>query len=184
MRRNRFALKAAPLVLAAAMTAACGGSEPAAPPVTDKIVPTEMGEMSPEEAGGMSSGEPAETPASATAPHGGTVVKLGPAASLEFVHDPSSGQLTAYVLDGAGTSTMRSPAKAIEVEVTPAGGAKVTVSLTSTANGLTGDTVGNSSQFGGVQPSLKGVTAFNGVVKSFAAGGETFTGVAFGYPAH
>ncbi len=183
MTPNRFALKAAPLVLAAALTAACGGSEPAAPAATDKIVPTEVGEMSPEEAGGMSPGEPAETTAMSTAPHGGTVVKLGPAASLEFVHDPSNGMLTAYVLDGAGTATMRSPAKAIEVEVTPPGGAKVTVALTSTANGLTGDTVGNSSQFGGAHPSLKGVAAFEGVVKSFAAGGQTFTAVPFSYPA-
>lgn len=184
MRRNRFALKAAPLVFAAALTAACGGSEPAAPAATEKIVPTEVGEMSPEEAGGMSAGEPAATPAASTAPHGGTVVKLGTAAALEFVHDPSSGTLTAYVLDGSGLTTMRSPAKAIEVEAAPTGGAKTTVSLASTANGLTGDTVGNSSQFGGTAAGLKGVTAFAGVVKSFAAGGQTFTNVSFTYPKH
>ena len=181
MRRNRFALKAAPFVFAAALTAACGGSEPAAPAATEKMVPTQVGEMSPEEAGGMTAGEPADATAPA-APHGGTVVKLGTVAHLEFVHDPSSGMLTAYVLDAAGTATMRSPAKAIEVEATLAGGARVSASLTSTANGLTGDVVGNSSQFGGAAPGLKGVTAFSGAVKSFAAGGETFTNVSFTYP--
>jgi hypothetical protein len=180
VRRNRFALKAVPFVFAAALTAACGGSAPAAPAATQKIVPTQVGEMSPEEAGGMTAA-PAEHTAP-PAPHGGTVVKLGTVASLEFVHDPSSGMLTAYVLDAAGTATMRSPAKAIEVEVTLAGGAKASASLTSTANGLTGDVVGNSSQFGGAAAGLKGITAFSGIVKSFAVGGQTFTNVSFTYP--
>lgn len=181
MRRNRFALKAVPFVFAAALTAACGGSQPAAPAAKEKIVPTQVGEMSPEEAGGMAAAASAEAAAPA-APHGGTVLKLGTVAHLEFVHDPSSGMLTAYVLDAAGTATMRSPAKAIAVEVTPTGGAKVSLSLASTANGLTGDVVGNSSQFGGASPSLKGVTTFSGVVTSFAAGGQTFTNVSFSYP--
>ncbi len=183
MRRNRFALKAVPFVFATVLTAACGGSEPAAPAATEKIVPTEVGEMSPEEAGGMAVAESAEATAPAS-PHGGTVLKMGTVAGLEFVHDPSSGMLTAYVLDAAGTATMRSPAKAIAVEVTPTGGNKVSLSLVSTANGLTGDVVGNSSQFGGTTPSLKGVTTFSGVVTSFAAGGQTFTNVSFSYPGH
>ena len=184
MRRIRFAVKVAPFVVAAALTAACGGStQPAAPAATEKIVPTEAGEMSPEEAGGMApTPEPATSPAASTAPHGGTVVKFGTAACLEFVHDPSSGLLTAYVLNGAATTTQRIPAKAIGVQVTVPGGAKVDVSLMSTANGLTGDTVGNSSQFGGAQPGLKGVTTFTGVVTQLVAGGQTFTNVGFGYP--
>ena len=183
MTRHRFALKAALLVVATALTAACGGgSQPAAPAATAKIVPTEAAEMSPEEAGGMIAGEPAEASAASKAPHGGTVVKLGTVAALEFVHDPSSGTLTAYVLNGAASGTVRTVAKSIDVEVTVPGGAKVPVSLMSTANGLTGDTVGNSSQFGGAQPGLRGVTAFTAVVKQFAAAGETFTNVAFGYP--
>ena len=174
---------AAPFVVAAALTAACGGSPQPAPAATQKIVPTEAAEMSPEEAGGMTPApEPAGRPAVSTAPHGGTVVKLGTTACLEFVHDPSSGLLTAYVLNGAGTATMRIPARSISVQVTVPGGAKVDVSLMSTANGLTGDTVGNSSQFGGAQPGLKGVTAFTGVVTQFVAGGQTFTNVGFGYP--
>lgn len=183
MRRIRFAQKAAPLVMAAALTAACGGSTPpAAPAAETKIVPTEVGEMSPEEAGGMA--PIAETPSASTAPHGGTVLKLGATASLEFVHDPSSGLLTAYVLDGASTKTMRIPAKAIDVQVTLPAGAKVDVSLASTANGLTGDAVGNSSQFGGTQAALKGVTVFSGVVKTLSAGGQTYSNVSFDYPQH
>lgn len=184
MRRNRFVVKAAPLALAAALTVGCGSSEPAAPKPVEKIVPTTQAEMSPEEAGGMAPSAAAEgslAPAS-KAPHGGTVVALGKAAHLEFVHDPSSGMLTAYVLDAAGTATMRSPAKSIAVKVTPPGGSAVSLDLMSTANGLTGDTVGNSSQFGGTNAALKGVTTFSGVVTSAAAGGETFTNVSFTYP--
>lgn len=183
MNVKRLSTLAATIVAVAGLTAACGGSQPAPPP-TEKVVPQQVGEMSPEEAGGMrpedSSIKEPEAPAT---PHGGSVVALGTAGHLEFVHDPSSGLLTAYVLDAAGTTVTRIPAKAITVEVTPAGGKAVTVTLASTANGLTGDTVGNSSQFGGTNAALKGVTAFAGVVKEATVGGQSFKDVAFSYPA-
>jgi len=164
-----------------AAMAACGGSKPAAAPAaTEKIVPTDSGEMSPEEAGGM---HPVPAAASApTSPHGGTVVSLGSAAKLEFVLDPSSGMLTAYVLDATGKAVMRIPAKTITLEVTPPGGKPTALVLNSTANGFTGDSVGNSSQFGGTSPALKGVTAFTGSVKAAVVAGQTFTNVEFGYP--
>ncbi len=184
MRRTTVAQKIVPVVVAAALTAACGGSQPAAPPAETKIVPTEVGEMSPEEAGGMAPAPGGEAPPASTAPHGGTVLRLGTAAALEFVHDPSSGMLTAYVLDGAASKTVRIAAKAIEVQITLPAGNTTSVSLASTANGLTGDTVGDSSQFGGTQAALKGVTVFSGVVKSVAVGGQTFTNVQFDYPQH
>lgn len=171
------------IVFAAGLTAACGGSEPAPAPA-EKIQPTTVGEMSPEEAGGMGAEASTlkEPEAASSAPHGGTLVALGTAGHLEFVLDPSSGLLTAYVLDAAGRAVTRIPAKSITVEVTPAGGTATTVSLASTANGLTGDTVGNSSQFGGTAPALKGATAFTGVIKDAVVGGQTFKDVTFGYP--
>lgn len=181
MRAIRVCAQATALVFAAGLTAACGGSEPAPAPV-EKIQPTTVGEMSPEEAGGMSAESSTLKTEGPSSPHGGTLVKLGSVAQLEFVHDASSGLLTAYVLDAAGSTVTRIPAKAITVEVTPGGGTASTVSLASTANGLTGDTVGNSSQFGGTAASLKGVTAFTGVVKEVVIGGETFKDIKFGYP--
>jgi hypothetical protein len=182
VKANRVTLSVASVVVAAGLTAACGGgSQPPAQAPAEKIVPQQVGEMSPEEAGGMSP-EASSLKEGATAPHGGSVVTLGTAGHLEFVHDPSSGLLTAYVLDKAGHAVMRIPAKAIAVEVTPPGGKPVTVSLVSTANGLTGDTVGNSSQFGGTSAALKGVTAFEGVVKDATIGGESFKDVKFTYP--
>ncbi len=181
VRSIRVCVPATTLVVAAALSAACG-SEPAPAPV-DRVQPTVVGEMSPEEAGGMSAADSSLTEDHAAAsPHGGTLVKLGTAGHLEFVHDPSSGLLTAYVLDAAGGSVARIPARTLTVEVTPGGGAPVALTLTSTANALTGDTVGNSSQFGGASTALKGVTAFDGVVKNAVVGGQTFTGIAFSYP--
>jgi hypothetical protein len=142
-------------VFVAGLTAACGGSEPAPAPA-EKIQPTTVGEMSPEEAGGMSAESSTLKEAEGHAsPHGGTLVKLGTVAQLEFVHDPSSGLLTAYVLDAAGAAVTRIPAKAITVEVTPGGGTAA---------------------------ALKGVTAFTGVIKEVVIGGETFKDVKFGYP--
>ncbi|MGD9905378.1 MAG: hypothetical protein AB7U83_18065 [Vicinamibacterales bacterium] len=176
--RGLRGLMAATLLAAAGATAACGGSTPP-PPAETKITPTDSGEMSPEEAGGMSA---ESSTMMHPPPHGGTTVKMGSGAQLEFVLDPSSGLLTAYVLDGMGMTTQRTTAKTIELEVTPPGGSATALSLASTANGLTGDTVGNSSQFGGTLPALKGQTSFAGVVKSFTVNGQTVTDVAFSYP--
>jgi hypothetical protein len=179
VRRGLRAVAAVAGLSLAGLTAACGGSEPAPPAAEKKITPTDSGEMSPEEAGGMAADA---STMMHPPPHGGTTVKMGGAAQLEFVLDPSSGLLTAYVLDGMGMSTQRTTAKTIELQVTPPGGQATGLSLASTANGLTGDTVGNSSQFGGTLPALKGQTTFTGVVKSFTVGGQTHSDVAFSYP--
>lgn len=171
------------VVMAAALgLGGCGGSEPAPAPAA-KIVPTDSGEMSPEEAGGMRAEDSSTKEAAPAAPHGGSLVKLGGAGHLELVLDPSSGLLTAYVLNAAGTETQRISAKTITFEVTPAGGAPSPLVLNATANGLTGDSVGNSSQFGGTLPGLKGVTNFTGVVKDATIGNNSFKDIAFSYPA-
>lgn len=184
MTAIRTSACAAAVIVAVGMTAACGGGPEPAPKPAEKVVPQQVGEMSPEEAGGMRPEDSTlKEPAGAAAPHGGTRVALGTSGHLEFVHDPSSGLLTAYILDAAGTAVTRIPAKTITVEVTPAGGSPVTVALASTANGLTGDTVGNSSQFGGTNAALKGVTTFTGTVKEATLGGQSFKDVAFRYPA-
>jgi hypothetical protein len=185
VRAIRVSVSAAALVFAAGLSAACGGSTAPAPAPAEKIQPTTVGEMSPEEAGGMRAEDSSmKEEAAPASPYGGTPVKLGTAAQLEFVQDPSSGTLTAYILDAAGTKVTRIPANTITVEVTPAGGTATTVTLNSTANGLTGDTVGSSSQFGGTHPALKGVTVFTGIVKNAVIGGQTFTDIAFSYPHH
>lgn len=182
MNPVRFSIPAVALTVAAALTAACGGSQPAPAPA-EKIVPQVAAEMSPEEAGGMRAEDSSMKEAEASkAPHGGTVVQMGAVAQLEFVLDPSSGLLTAYVLDAGGHGVMRIPAKSITLDVTTPGGTAPLV-LTSTANGLTGDTVGNSSQFGGTLPALKGLTSFSGIVKEATFGSEKFSGIAFTYPA-
>ena len=65
-------------IVAASVVAGCNRSEPAPAAPAAKIVPTDSGEMSPEEAGGMrpedSTLAEAQWPAT---PHGGTLVTLG-----------------------------------------------------------------------------------------------------------
>ncbi len=41
---------------------------------------------------------------------------------------------------------------------------------------------GSTSQFGGANPALKGVTVFEGVVKDAMVAGESFKDVKFTYP--
>lgn len=181
MRREIHALKTLAAIVVAGVAAACGGSGDK-PAESGQIVAQEVGEMSPEEAGGMAPVDEHAGHGAPMAPHGGRLVPMGSVAHLEFVLDPSSGLLTAYVLDGSGRQTMRVTAMSIPLQVTPSGGQAAALPLSSTANGLTGDTVGNSSQFGGTLPALKGVTSFTGVVTEFSAGGQTFKDVTFSYP--
>lgn len=163
--------------------AACGGSTPP-PPAAEKITPTVVGEMSPEEAGGMAPAPEAEGGHEHVAPHGGALVELGEEfAHIELVHDAASGALTAYVLDGEAEQAVRVTLPALELDITPAGGAATTVSLAAKANALTGESVGDSSQFVATVAALKGVTRFTGVVRQVTVRGQAFSTVAFSVPA-
>ena len=93
-----------------ALGAACGA--PPAPP-REKVEPAVVGEMSPEEAGGMTPAPEPEGGHEHVAPHGGALVELGEElAHLELVHDPTTGTLTAYVLDGEAEQAVRVSASA------------------------------------------------------------------------
>src|SRR5476649_1038203 len=71
-------------------------------------------------------------------PHGGTPVVLGAEIyHLEFVLDPASGQLSAYVLDGEMENFIRIAAPSFEI-VTTAGGVKRTLFLSAVSNMATG----------------------------------------------
>ena len=120
------------------------------------------------------------------APHGGTLVELGEEfAHLELVLNAQTGTLTAYVLDGEAEQSVRIVQAQIEISVrlSGAGSAKVlALTLSAAANPLTGETVGQSSQFQAQSDALKGVTRFTGTVKSVIAKGGTFENVAFRFP--
>ncbi len=65
---------------------------------------------------------------------------------LEFVLDPASGQLSAYVLDGEMENFIRIAAPSFEVVAT-VGGVKQTLFLAAVANYATGEKTGDTSLF-------------------------------------
>jgi hypothetical protein len=117
------------------------------------------------------------------APHGGSLVRLGDdVAYLEFVLDPSSGNLTAYVLQGDAWRSQQLPAPGIDLRVTPPGRPAVAVTLEPMANALTGERVGDTSQFAAVVPGLEGQTNFTAVVVKADIKGNVIGDVSFTYP--
>jgi hypothetical protein len=120
------------------------------------------------------------------APHGGTLVELGEEfAHLELVLNAQTGTLTAYVLDGEAEQSVRivQPQIEISVRLPGSGSAKVlALTLPAAANPLTGETVGQSSQFQTQSDALKGARRFSGTVKSVSARGGSFENVAFRFP--
>jgi len=140
--------------------------------------------MSPEEAGGMAPpAEDADGVHEHAAPHGGALVELGEEfAHVEIVLDPASGGLKAYVLDGEAENAVRVALPSLGLHITLPGSAPATAVLAAKANALSGEAVGDTSQFVGTLPALKGATAFSGQLRTLTVKGQTFTDVAFDYP--
>ena len=113
------------------------------------------------------------------APHGGTLLELGEHAyNLELVRDSAAGKLTVYVLDGHAEEFIRIAAPAIEATAFAAGG-RQTLSLRAVANPVTGETVGNTSQFEGQADWLKSSASLNGEIGALEIRGTKFGPTAF-----
>jgi hypothetical protein len=114
-----------------------------------------------------------------TAPHGGVLVELGDHQyNLELVRDSAAGTLTAYVLDAHAENFVRVPLKAIEV-VVRVGERTEKLALAATANALSGETVGDTSQFTGTAAWLKAAGKFKGTITEIEIRGSRFKDVAF-----
>jgi hypothetical protein len=117
-----------------------------------------------------------------TAPHGGTLVEVGEHQfSLEFVRDAAAGTLTAYVLDGHAENFVRLGAKVIEVAIDVKGRVEK-LTLAAVANELSGETVGDTSQFTVQADWLKREGEFKGRIAVLEIRGMTFKDIAFGFP--
>lgn len=122
------------------------------------------------------------------APHQGALVELGEEfAHVEIVFDAASGKITAYVLDGEAEKPVRVKQAELELSVSVAGkdGAaaeKRAVKLKAVASTLTGETVGDTSQFEGEDANLKGLKSFDAELVAIEARGQVFKNVAFNYP--
>lgn len=124
-----------------------------------------------------------------TAPHDGTLVLMGDHfAFIELVLDSAAGKMTAYVLDGEAEKPVRISQTAIEIlilkpdtpEMRPPVGDLI--KLNAAANTLTGETVGDTSEFVVTSDLLKGKDHFDGLVQSVTIKGEEIKGVSFNFP--
>lgn len=121
------------------------------------------------------------------APHGGTLVALGDHfAHLEILLDPETGKMTVYVLDGEAENPVRLVQEEIEFSVAlkrEGEGTSVTMlQARAVENPLTGETVGDSSEFTVESDKLIGVAAFSAVVSTLEIKGEKIDDVEFDFP--
>lgn len=146
-------IKKLAIVLLCVTALACGATEPAppAPPTADDSHAHE-------------------------APHGGTLLELGEHFGfLEFVLDAGAGSLTAYVLDGGAEQAVRIPQTAIVVTFdAPKALGGQALTLAAKANVLTGETVGDTSEFVLTHPALMGQTTFYARVAEVVVKGQAF----------
>ena len=117
------------------------------------------------------------------APRGGLLVEVGSHyANLEVLLKDTI--LTVYLLDGHAENPVRVAAERIAINVTPAGRTKaLEVSLKAVANDLTGEKVGDTSQFQATVPGLAGVVEFEAVIPELTLRGKTFKHIDFDFAA-
>jgi len=122
------------------------------------------------------------------APHGGTLVELGEEfAHLEISLDAKTGELTAYVLDGEAENPIRLTDKSIDLSIeniAPKNAAKqpLAIALNAVASALTGEKVGDTSEFSATVEALKGATGFDATIAKLTIKGKTFEMVKFNFP--
>ena len=118
-----------------------------------------------------------------TAPHGGTLIVFGDEfAHLELVLDDEKGKITGYVLDGEAENPVRIEQEEIEIIVDRGSDNSKLVKLFAKSNILSGENAGDTSQFEGESPILKGAKKFNAVITKISIKGQEFQDVEFRYP--
>lgn len=173
-------------------TAGCSSSEPAAAPAAPQrevVVQTKEASETEEKNTAPTGPEP-EAPAEAehdhehVAPHGGTLVSLRDhVGHLEFVLDKAAGVLTMYVLDGHAEQPVRLTYDTMMVTLHDAANAKfVDLQLKPVENELTGEKVGDSSQFVAGSEDLKGFDRFTIMLPAFEFKGVVLPSMNASFP--
>jgi hypothetical protein len=117
------------------------------------------------------------------APHGGTLIVFGDEfAHLEVVLDSATGAVRAFVLDGEAERGVAVGQRALAIEVAPTRGDPFGVGLTAVDNVLTGEVVGNTSEFAGRSDRLVGLEHFEGTIQRLDVKGASFRSVRFRFP--
>lgn len=128
-----------------------------------------------------------------TAPNGGMLIPLGDHfANVELLFDPESGKVRIWLLDGCAENYIRSSMpsvdlvvrrKEVQPDVTPAQQDRVVrIKLAAIANRLTGETVGNTSEFAAIIDSMRGVLQFHGFLERIEIRSEEFLKVPVQWP--
>ena len=108
---------------------------------------------------------------------GAVMVELGDHfAQLEVDVDGDAGALTLWFLDHG--ESIRLAQESLDVEVT-VGDETFVVACAAQASGLTGETVGDSSEFTGTDTRLQGADDVRGMLKSADVKGATIEGAEF-----
>jgi hypothetical protein len=109
---------------------------------------------------------------------GGELVELGEHQfNLELKFDAARGMLQAWVLDGHAENFVRVSMASFDIQ--EAGGQGRTVTLHATANGMTGETAGDTSAFEGEAAWLREFKHFDGVIKAVRVRGVDFRDIRF-----
>jgi hypothetical protein len=101
------------------------------------------------------------------------------AAHIELVLDRSSGSLTAYVLDGEAEESVRIAQRSLDLVIDAPGPAGRVLQLAARANVLTGETVGDSSEFGATDGALQTGGTIKGQVAHIQVKGQAFDRLPF-----
>ncbi len=128
---------------------------------------------------------PSSTPSAGfepKAPHGGLLVDAGDDfAHIELVFDSTSGNLSAYILDGEAEEVVPLKQPTILVRlVKPAR----TLKLKAVVSPLNGEKPGATSSYTLTDPSLKGLSQLQGALVSVNINGNVFKNLAFQLPAN
>jgi len=126
-------------------------------------------------------GKPAGGHHAHTAPHGGMLIELGDHQfNLELVHSVEDGRLTAYVLDAHAENFVRLPIQGFAI-IALVNGRRESLPMAAVANPVTGETIGDTSEFAGFADWLKGRVAFDAYIPALDIRGVTFTDVRFAF---
>jgi len=118
------------------------------------------------------------------APHGGTLILLGDhTAHIELVLDPEAGKLTAYLLDGHAEHPVRSEARELVFKFRRgADTAWQDITLAAVGNPLSGETVGDTSEFSGAAEALVGAETFHLRTPALRLRGAEFDTIETSFP--
>jgi hypothetical protein len=117
-------------------------------------------------------------------PHKGTLVEFKEEfAHLELVIDSATGKVSGYVLDGEAENPVRVKQETIEITVLKADkSADFSVTLKQQANDLSGEKIGDSSEFAGESEKLKGLKTFDAKVVAITVKGKEYKDTWFNFP--